>query len=151
MTSTSEQAKEQAIKNFKSGMNCAQAVSTVFAERFGIKKEMLQMISQPFGGGMCRMREVCGCVSGMLLALGLYKGSDEDSKEKKDKIYEIGQKLAKEFEDINGSIICAELLGTKKGSPVSEARTKEYYKKRPCAELCGIAAEIFQKYLDSAE
>ena len=102
---TSEQAKEQAIKNFKSGMNCAQAVSTVFAERFGIKKEMLQMISQPFGGGMCRMREVCGCVSGMLLALGLYKGSDEDSKEKKDEIYEIGQKLAKEFEDIKNYII----------------------------------------------
>lgn len=148
---TSEQAKEQAIKNFKSGMNCAQAVSTVFAESLGVEKSFIQKIAQPFGGGMCRMREVCGCVSGMMLALGLYKGSDSDSKEAKDEVYAIGQKLAKEFEDANGSIVCGELLGIKKGSPVSEARTNEYYKKRPCGELCGMAAEIFQKYLDSVE
>lgn len=145
---TSEQAKELAIKNFESGMNCAQAVSTVFAETFGFDKSLLQKLAQPFGGGMCRMREVCGCVSGMMLVLGLYKGSDSNSKEQKDEVYTIGQKLAKAFEDANGSIVCGELLGIKKASPISEARTKEYYKKRPCGELCGMAAEIFQKYLD---
>ena len=173
---TPEQARECATANFKSGMNCTQAVASVFAEQFGYSPEQIGALVQPFGGGMCRMREVCGTVSGMLFSLGMFNAQKAKSGEKingfggeksqKDDTYAIGQTLAGEFRKINGSIICRELLGLvplgtsekllaagkadshEASEPVSEERTSEYYKKRPCAELCGIAAEIFQKFLD---
>ncbi|WP_407426808.1 C-GCAxxG-C-C family protein [Treponema sp.] len=158
---TGEQAREQATANFKSGMNCTQSVVSVFAEQFGFSKEMLGSFVQPFGGGMCRMREVCGTVSGMLFCLGMLNAQKSEKGEKingfggeksqKDETYAAGQRLAEEFRKINGSIVCRELLGLEPKQcdiAVSEARTEEYYKKRPCAELCGIAAEIFQRYLD---
>ena len=173
---TAEEAKEKAIANFKSGMNCTQSVTSVFAEEFGYSPKEIGALTQPFGGGMCRMREVCGTVSGMFFSLGMLNSQKAKSglkingyggeKSQKDETYEIGQKLAKEFRKINGSIVCRELLGlvpmgtseklmnSKKtdshefSEPVSAERTEEYYKKRPCAELCGIAAEIFQKFLN---
>ncbi|MBQ4378030.1 MAG: C_GCAxxG_C_C family protein [Treponema sp.] len=158
---TQEEASFLAEQNFKSGMNCTQSVTAVFAEQFGYSPEELGALVQPFGGGMCRMREVCGTVSGMLFSLGMYNACKAKSgqkingfggeKKQKDETYENGQKLAGEFKKINGSIICGELLGLKKKeseTPVSEERTEEYYKKRPCAELCGIAAGIFQRFLD---
>ena len=157
-------------------MNCSQAVATTFAEQFGYSPEQIASLVQPFGGGICRMREVCGTVSGMMFCLGMLNSQKANSGEKvnglggeksqKDETYAIGQKLAEEFKKINGSIVCRELLGLvplgtsdalmkagkadshEASAPVSEERTEEYYKKRPCAELCGIAAEIFQKYLD---
>lgn len=170
---TPQEAREKATANFKSGMNCTQSVTAVFAEKFGFSPEQIGALVQPFGGGMCRMREVCGTVSGMLFCLGMMNSASGKKingfggdKTQKDETYAMGQKLAAEFRKINGSIICRELLGLvpmgsseklmneKKADahefsvPVSEARTEEYYKKRPCAELCGIAAEIFQKFLD---
>jgi C_GCAxxG_C_C family probable redox protein len=173
---TPEQAREKATANFKSGMNCSQSVAATFAEEFGYSPEEIVALVQPFGGGMSRMREVCGTVSGMLFCLGMFNSKKAKSglkinglggdKSQKDETYAIGQKLAEEFRKINGSIVCRELLGLvpmgtseklmkagkadshEASAPVSEARTEEYYKKRPCAELCGIAAEIFQKYLD---
>lgn len=173
---TPEQAREKATANFKSGMNCSQSVAATFAEEFGYSPEEIAALVQPFGGGMSRMREVCGTVSGMLFSLGMLNSQKAKSgakinglggdKAQKDETYAIGQRLAGEFRKINGSIVCRELLGhvpmgtsenlMKQGKadsheasvPVSEARTEEYYKKRPCAELCGIAAEIFQKFLD---
>jgi len=172
---TQEQARETAIANFKSGMNCSQAVASTFAAQFGYSPEQIASLVQPFGGGMCRMREVCGTVSGMLFALGMYNSASGNKinglggeKSQKDETYAAGQKLAEEFRKINGSIVCRELLGLvpmgtsenlmkagkadshEASAPVSEARTEEYYKKRPCAELCGIAAEIFQKFLDGS-
>lgn len=158
---TPQEARERATANFKSGMNCTQSVAAVFAEEFGFSPEQIGALVQPFGGGMCRMREVCGTVSGMLFSLGMFNAKKAESggkingfggdKTQKDETYAMGQKLAAEFRKINGSIVCRELLGLaakQSDIPVSEARTEEYYKKRPCAELCGIAAEIFQKFLD---
>ena len=170
---TPQEARERATANFKSGMNCTQSVTAVFAEKFGFSPEQICALVQPFGGGMCRMREVCGTVSGMLFCLGMMNSASGKKingfggdKSQKDETYAMGQKLAAEFRKINGSIICRELLGlvpmgsseklmnAKKADahefsiPVSETRTEEYYKKRPCAELCGIAAEIFQRFLD---
>ena len=158
---TPQEARERATANFKSGMNCTQSVVAVFAEKFGFSPEQIGALVQPFGGGMSRMREVCGTVSGMLFCLGMLNSKKAKAglkingfggdKTQKDETYAMGQKLAAEFRKINGFIVCRELLGlTAKQSdiPVSEARTEEYYKKRPCAELCGIAAEIFQKFLD---
>ena len=155
---TPQEARERATANFKSGMNCTQSVAAVFAEKFGLSPEQIGALVQPFGGGMCRMREVCGTVSGMLFCLGMMNSASGKKingfggdKTQKDETYAMGQKLADEFRKINGSIVCRELLGMaakQSDIPVSEARTEEYYKKRPCAELCGIAAEIFQRFLD---
>ena len=155
---TPQEAHFRGTENFKSGMNCTQSVAAVFAEQFGFSSEQIGALVQPFGGGMCRMREVCGTVSGMLFSLGMWNSQKAKNGEKingfggdksqKDDTYAIGQKLAAEFRKMNGSIVCRELLGLvprQNDAPVSEARTEEYYKKRPCAELCGVAAEIFQR------
>ena len=168
---TPEEAKSKAEENFHNGCNCAQAVLCTFAKELGLDNSTAMKIAQPLGGGMCRMREVCGTVSGMLMALGLAEGtSDTSDKDAKDSVYKHGQALAGEFKKSNGSIICRELLGlvplgasdamlekstssssgtdiSKMTSPVSEARTDAYYKKRPCQNLCGDAAEILAKYL----
>lgn len=159
MSMTPEKAGLIAEENFKKGYNCAQAVFCTFAERLGLSEQEAMRISQPFGGGMCRLRETCGTVSGMFLALGLLEGSNDPSDKKaKDDIYAHGQELAARFTKLNRSIICKELLGlvpikevedaAASTSPVSEARTEEYYKKRPCPKLCACAAEIFQTYLN---
>ncbi len=167
---TPEQAGVQAESNFKKGYNCTQAVLCTFAEQLGLSEKEALRISQPLGGGMCRMRETCGTVTGMLLALGLLEGSDNPAdKGAKDAIYAHGQELAARFRNLNGSIECRELLGlvpmgtaekamsegaaspkTTFTNPVSEARTEDYYKKRPCPKLCAMAAEIFQTYMNES-
>lgn len=147
---TSQQAKEKASENFKKGFNCTQSVVSVFAEELGYDVQTLLKICQPFGGGICRTREICGTVSGMLFCLGMKLGDSSGDKTKKDEIYKQGQKLINRFKEINGSYICRELLGItdKKITFVSEERTTEYYQKRPCANLCGIAAQIFAEWLE---
>ena len=143
---------EAARALFKEGANCAQAVLGAFADECGLTREQALMLGSSFGGGMGRLREVCGAVSGMFMVAGLKLGySDIQSKTDKDRHYARIQKLAEEFKNHTGanSIICRELLGLSKGSdsPVSETRTAEYYRKRPCAELVGIAAEIIERHL----
>lgn len=143
--------KERARELFKEGYNCSQAVFGAFAEELGMSFETAVLISSSFGGGMGRLREVCGAVSGMFMAAGLAFGTTDitDHKAKSDH-YALIQSLASEFKEQNGSIICRELLGLsekKPDVPVPEKRTEEYYKKRPCAELCADAAEIFAKKL----
>lgn len=139
--------KERARELFKEGYNCSQAVFGAFSEELGMSFETAVLISSSFGGGMGRLREVCGAVSGMFMAAGLAFGTTDitDHKAKSDH-YALIQSLASEFKEQNGSIICRELLGLsekKPDVPVPEKRTEEYYKKRPCAELCADAAEIF--------
>lgn len=140
-----------AKQNFMNGYNCSQAVLLAFCEDFGLEKETALKISEPFGGGMGRMREVCGTVTGMFMVLGLAMGNDnaKDTGKKKD-VYKSVQKLAEKFKEDNGSIICRELLGFQKNnkeSYVPSERTNEYYKKRPCPELCKYAADILEEYL----
>ena len=100
---------------------------------------------------MGRLREVCGTVSGMFMVLGLAEGGFEPSdKEAKKKLYEDVQSLAAKFKDDNGSIICRELLGLKltgKDKPTPSDRTQQYYKSRPCSELCAYAAELIDDFL----
>lgn len=157
---TPEEAKKRAEANFKSGLNCTQSVVEVFAEELGYDKNMMMAAGLPFGGGTCRMRETCGTFSGMMLCLGMKMGVPDGNKQRKDEIYAAGQELARQFREKNGSIICRELLGLvprgsseklppEQSAPVSEERTEAYYKKRPCAELCGVAAEIFAAWLNS--
>lgn len=133
------------------GYNCSQAVLLAFCEDFGLEKETALKISEPFGGGMGRMREVCGTVTGMFMVLGLAMGnSDAKDGSTKKNVYKSVQELAEKFKQDNGSIICRELLGLQKAnkeSYVPSERTNEYYKKRPCPELCKYAADILEEYL----
>lgn len=142
------------MKLFEDGYNCAQSVFLAFEDLHGIDRETAARLSSSFGGGMGRLREVCGSLSGMFMTVGLLYGYD-DPKAFAEKTEHYGriQELAKTFEEKNGSIVCRELLGlkVKRESSVPEARTEDYYKKRPCKELVGDAAEILEDYIREHE
>ena len=145
---------EKAKAYFEQGYNCAQAVTLAFAEEMGVEKEMAAKMASSFGGGLGRLREVCGCVSGMALAAGaLYGYSEPEAKEEKADHYALIQKLANEFKERNGSIICRELLAgiNNDTNPVPEERTESYSKKRPCAELAYVAAQILEEEMAHRE
>lgn len=136
--------------NFLKGYNCSQAVLSAFCDVTGLEEETALRISSSFGGGMGRMREVCGTVSGIFMAAGLiFYNADVPSAQQKSNQYAIVQELARRFKEKNGSIICRELLSgvAADSSPLAEERTETYYKKRPCADLCYDAAEILEGYL----
>lgn len=140
---------DKAKEFFEGGCNCCQAVFCAFREETNLTEEDALRLSAGFGGGMGRMREVCGAVSGMIMVLSnKFASTDPNDHEKKKELYALIQKAAGEFREENGSIICRELLGLSDGNsdPNPEARTKEYYKKRPCAELVHCAAAIAEKY-----
>ena len=148
--------KSQLAKQFfKEGANCSQAVLCAFAKECGLTEKDAMRIASGFGGGMGRMREICGAVSGMTLVANLlYGNTDPADKAAKDRHYALIQQLAKAFQEQNGSIICRELLELNKtgaDTPVSEERTKEYYQKRPCADLVEMAAQIVENQLFSKE
>ena len=141
-----------AKKYFEDGYNCAQAVLLAFCEDFGLEKETAIMMSAPFGGGIGRLREVCGTFTGMNMVLGLYEGKyDIKDNQKKTKLYKDVQALAEKFKQDNGSIICRDLLGLRikgKDNPTPEVRTDTYYKARPCSELCKYAGDLLEEFLD---
>ena len=142
--------REKAENLFLEGYNCSQAVAIAFEDLHGISCGTIARLSSSVGGGMGRLREVCGSVSGMFMVAGLLYGYDDPkAKEEKADHYARIQKLAEDFSTENGSIVCRELLGLteKKQEPTPEARTAEYYKKRPCKELVGMAAEIMENYI----
>ena len=122
-----------------------------FADLTDMDEATLSRMSCSFGGGMGRLREVCGTVTGMFLVTGLLRGYDgAETGEVKAAHYARIQALAKEFEKQNGSIVCRELLALRqkhRDDPTPEARTEAYYAGRPCVELVGSAAEIPENYL----
>lgn len=144
---------ERARQNFLAGYNCAQAVVLAFDDVFeesGLDMSVVTRLASPFGGGMGRMREVCGAVSGMLMVLGTVEGYDEPKAfQAKKELYARVQELAGSYRAENGSIVCRELLGLGAGAddPTPEQRSEAYYRKRPCAELCACAARIVAEYL----
>ena len=132
---------EIAKQNFLGGLNCCQAVVLAFKDEIGLPEETLKKLSIGFGGGFARQRLICGAVSGLNIVLSniLSDGAD------KGKIYAIIQNACERFKAETGSIICGELLTgavAKDNSPRPEQRTPEFYKKRPCADLCFLAADI---------
>ena len=134
---------EKAVALFKSGYNCAQAVFVAFSDVTGLDEKTALMLSSSFGGGMGRMREVCGAVSGMFMVAGqLYGYSSPTDNDTKKEHYALIQRMAAKFREKNGSIICRELLGTNDSAPNPTERTDRFYKKRPCAELVAMCAEI---------
>ena len=144
---------DKAEQLFKEGYNCSQAVIGAFADEIGMDFETAVRLASSFGGGMGRMREVCGTVSAIFMIAGLKMGySDPKAPQEKKEHYARIMHLAEEFKQENGSIVCRELLGIdNNGNPTPEARTASYYKKRPCAELVRQAAEIIEKELEDAK
>lgn len=137
---------------FKKGYNCSQSVFAAFCDETGLDLETALKISSSFGGGMGRLREVCGAVSGMFMVAGMIYGySDPSDKIAKTEHYKLIQSMGKKFKDENNSIICRELLGLseKNDTPIPEDRTEKYYEKRPCAELVEQAAVILDEYIQN--
>ncbi|HHW46707.1 MAG TPA: C_GCAxxG_C_C family protein [Clostridiales bacterium] len=148
MSPHSTLAKELFLK----GYNCAQSVFAAFCDETGLDFETALKLASSFGGGMGRLREVCGAVTGMFVVAGLKYGyTDPANKKAKTEHYRLIQYLAKQFEKENGSIICRELLGisNKRDNPVPEDRSENYYIKRPCAELVERAARILDEYISN--
>lgn len=138
----------KAIQIFEQGYNCSQAVFMAYADKYGIDTVTASKIATSFGGGMGRLREVCGAVSGMFLVLGMeYPFTDTKDKASKNLNYKMVQKTANAFKTEMGSYICADLLKLKHEpqNPESSERNEVYYKSRPCTRCVKVAAEIVGK------
>ena len=140
---------------FLDGYNCAQAVFCAFSDLYGVPEELALRMSASFGGGIGRMRNMCGAVCGMAMLAGLEKGQTKphDDNAKNDN-YHLVQELAGRFKEVHGSVICAELLNLRKGAPTPptpDARTAEYYRTRPCLYNVESAARIYAEWLNSKE
>ena len=142
--------EETAQNAFLEGYNCSQAMMSAFSDMLTIDKTQALRLASSFGGGMGRMREVCGAVSGMFMVAGMLYGYDTPGDyEGKKELYARIQELAARYKEEAGSIICRELLGLegRDDSPVPSPRNEEYYKKRPCKEKIGLAARILEEYI----
>lgn len=146
---------EKAVSLFKEGFNCSQSVVAAFADKYGFTHEQALRMSASFGGGIGRMRETCGAACGLFLLAGLetgaVEGADRDGKARN---YAVVQELAEEFKRRNGALRCADLLGLSQKEPVvstPEARTAQYYAKRPCVKMVEEAARIWSEYMQKCQ
>ena len=150
-----EKRIEMAVSMFKEGFKCSQSVVAAFADKYGFTREQALKMSASFGGGIGRMRETCGAACGLFLLAGLETGSTEGTdREGKATNYALVQELAEVFKERNGALRCADLLGLSKKEPVvstPEARTDQYYAKRPCVKMVEEAARIWCEYLQKQE
>ena len=141
----------QARELFMKGYNCSQSVVGAWAEELGIDFDLAVRAASGFGGGMGRLREVCGAFSGAVMVLGLkYGNTNGADRMAKAKDYERVQAFAKRFKEENkfDSIICRELLGLDGASkPIPAERTTEYYKKRPCSEIVAMASGLLGEFI----
>ena len=137
-----------AAELFLGGYNCAQAVAVAFCDVTGMEPRAAAKMASYFGGGMGRMREVCGAVSGMLLVAGLLYGYDTPGDDVSKKAhYTLVQNLAGQFRKQVGSIVCREILKNPPSDPNPTPRTAEFYKVRPCARMVILASEILDNYI----
>ncbi|MBR5475985.1 MAG: C_GCAxxG_C_C family protein [Bacteroidaceae bacterium] len=147
-----EERVNLAVSLFKEGFNCSQSVVAAYADLYGFTREQALKMSASFGGGIGRMRQTCGAACGLFMLAGLENGCTEGrNKDGKEANYILVQELAEEFKKRNGSIICSQLLGLDKNAETPatpEARTAEYYKKRPCVKIVEEAARIWGEYLE---
>ena len=139
---------EKAAELFVQGYNCAQAVAVAFCDVTGLEPDFTAKISSGFGGGMGRLREVCGAVSGMFMVLShLYGYDDPNADAEKKQLYARVQALGNKFRDINGSIICRELLDNPPTDPNPSPRTARYYAQRPCVRMVMTAADLLDEFI----
>ena len=138
----------KAAELFLSGYNCAQAVAVAFTDVTGLTEAQAAKMASAFGGGMGRMREVCGAVSGMLMVLSYVYGYDTPGDDiSKKRLYGQVQALAAGFRAENGSIICREILKNPPSDPNPTPRTAEFYAKRPCAKMVMTAARLLEQFM----
>lgn len=157
--SETEKRVAKAVELFRQGYNCAQAVSLAFADLYDIPEPLMARLSSSFGGGIGRMRETCGAACGMFLLAGLEVPNNTEENpypnaEIKKKNYEVVQKLAAQFRATTGSLLCRELLGLEKTAPTPptpEARTPQYYTKRPCSFMVETGVRTFMAFLKESE
>ncbi len=140
---------EHAADLFHNGYNCAQAVAVAFCDLTGLTPKQAAKMAAPFGGGMGRIREVCGAVSGMLMVYGQLYGYEEPNPTAQAEVYGTVQALAAKFRETAGSIVCRELLENPPTDPVPSARTEAYYAQRPCVRMVYLAASILDEYISS--
>lgn len=142
-----------AKNNFLSGYNCAQSVAIAFSDLIGMDEKTIAKAICGFGGGMGRLREVCGAFSGAVFVLSLLYGyDDEKDYETKKTLYSYIQEFAEMCREKNNSIVCRELLGLDKNkisSPTPQKRTGEYYKKRPCPEIIFNCADLLEQFIEN--
>ena len=137
-----------AAELFLKGYNCAQAVAVAFSDVTGLDEAFSAKMASSFGGGMGRMREVCGAVSGMLMVAGLLYGYDTpDDGARKKAHYTLVQELAGQFREQVGSIVCREILKNPPSDPNPTPRTAEFYAQRPCARMVILASDILDRYI----
>lgn len=139
---------EKAEQLFLEGYNCAQAVLLAFEDKTGLPRSTAARLASSFGGGMGRLREVCGALSGAFLVMGLLGGYESpDAKAEKAAHYAQIQAVAAEFRQRHGSILCREILKNPDTMPVPQDRTPDYYKNRPCLWMVRSAAELVENWL----
>lgn len=136
---------------FLKGYNCSQSVVAAFAPQLGLTEEMALRLSAGFGAGIGRMREVCGAFCGVVTVLSMVYADPTDPKDKS-RMYALVQQAAEQYRARNGgSIICRELLAKAGAAPAggtaAEERTADYYKKRPCPELCRLCADLCTEFI----
>ena len=139
-----------AAELFESGYNCAQAVAVAFCDVTGMDEKAAAAMASSFGGGMGRMREVCGAVSGMLLVAGILYGYDTPGDDSvKAAHYQLVQQMAEQFRQETGSIICRDILKNPPSDPTPTVRSAEFYQMRPCTRMVYLAAEILSKVISN--
>ena len=141
---------ERAVELFVEGYNCAQAVAAAFGDLTDLDEKTAARMASCFGGGMGRMREVCGAVSGMLMVAGVLYGYDDPkaTKEKRE-LYAQVQAMAGQFREELGSIVCRDLLKNPPSDPNPTPRTEQFYKERPCARMVKTAARIMEEFIEN--
>ena len=142
--------RQRAIENFRTGYNCAQAVFLAYSDIYNVEEKLAKQLAAPFGGGIGRMREVCGALSGAFMLVGLkYPADDPENKEAKMENYAAVQRVAAPFREKHGTIICRELLDAKRAKPETDLADPfgEYLAKNPCARFVADTAEIIGREL----
>ena len=144
--------EEKAVNAFANGANCAQAVVLAYADELGMDEKTACRLASSFGGGIGRLREVCGAVSGMMMVLGLLRGYDDlHDPDAKKAHYQTVQALANRFREENGAIVCRELLELRKGEqndPNPTPRDAQFFHSRRCADFVASAARILDEKLN---
>ena len=144
--------REKALEIFKAEHNCSQTIVLTFSDMIDMDAVLLARMAQPLGGGVGRLRNICGAVSGMAMVLGALYGREPDpDQEGKKLVYSYVQECAAEFEKIYGTVICKDLLEIVevKKDPVPQKRDEEYYATRPCARIVEDAAEILERFIET--
>ena len=138
----------RAAELFEGGYNCAQSVAAAFSDLMGMTPEAAARTVSAFGGGMGRMREVCGAVSGMFFVVGSLYGYDRPDPKAQMELYAAVQMLAEQFRQQVGSVICREILKNPPSDPKPTPRTEAFYAKRPCTRMVALAAELLETYIE---